>query len=1034
MRRSHRRRASLFLLLALSVLGVFPADSRAQRYTNVVNNRFATVSSGPQSSLIVDVQAGANRETVQQAVQRRLKADWTARGRALAPQIRQALKARLLKGNGVVPVSTLVLTRQNGRMVLPAPTRQTGTNALTFSYSGWDGASEAFLRDFQQRAYPLIQNLYGAPFWSGNVEVVNAGTLESSSLPEVRRLAFGGYDVSAGRILLPIYSDGPNVNLQSVKHAYLLLMLHAFHGPAYLQYDAWEQGFTRAAASVIARQPDLGFSDGSANNLYSLLRFYDLLNQPALGNPTFFPPSQTDIPISGQFTIAKMLFPRMGMSGAAWLKVFIENPNFFRAFNEAYYARLAQGDVQNLPGNVPALRGIAGGLVGGVEGLPFADWYERQYILDTSIAPGNKLYAYVIPFEPEDNNGQREQSASVTLVYYRSLPNADEQLLNGRAYATYLDADNFALDLGPSAAQTTIQDGEGFLTTLNFPAEGDSNRYTMDFHVGNETARTFVTFGLSGDFQLVVFGAPEGGTRLRVEQTSINPVQTRVAEAEVKNGAASVNLGTGGNDLATTSVTAVLPDGTTSGPYRFNTGDGFAYVVLRVDGGVRLHTHTFPAGLSLVSLPVRPLQTDVAGALGVPATNFLLSYWDPTTSSYQTYTNGPSVQPLQPGRAYWLKAVPNAVTVNVNGAAPPQDTDLTVSLPYGWNLVGTPFDQTNVSDLQVQLLQNPPVTWEQAVADNLVAAEPYGFAPTAGYLPTTTFAQWQGYWVRVLTPSGVTLIIPNPQGRAQSRAQRSAAAGRGTPPPSAKRPEWSLRLLARARGAEGPAATATLGAAPGATANFDNRWDREAPPAITPSLALGFPHADWKSAGGRYVADFRPASPGRATWDVQVTSPDGGDVTLTWDGLGTLPRSARVTLVDKASGARTFLRGQSSYTFAAAAGQTRAFQVVVERGRTTPLALTDVSVVTTRGAGTLNIGYALTDSAEVTVEVRALGGRALRRLGGGRAQAAGRQTVVWDGRSSEGAAVPPGAYSVTITARGDDGTVVRQIRPVLLVK
>ena len=63
MRCSHRR-ASLVLLLALSVTGLLPARSLAQRYANVVNNRFATVSSGPQSSLIVDVQAGAGGDTI----------------------------------------------------------------------------------------------------------------------------------------------------------------------------------------------------------------------------------------------------------------------------------------------------------------------------------------------------------------------------------------------------------------------------------------------------------------------------------------------------------------------------------------------------------------------------------------------------------------------------------------------------------------------------------------------------------------------------------------------------------------------------------------------------------------------------------------------------------------------------------------------------------------------------------------------------------------------------------------------------------
>ena len=39
-----------------------------------------------------------------------------------------------------------------------------------------------------------------------------------------------------------------------------------------------------------------------------------------------------------------MLQSRMGMSGAAWLKCYIENKDFFKNFNAAYYAAAdAQG-------------------------------------------------------------------------------------------------------------------------------------------------------------------------------------------------------------------------------------------------------------------------------------------------------------------------------------------------------------------------------------------------------------------------------------------------------------------------------------------------------------------------------------------------------------------------------------------------------------------------------------------------------------------------------------------------------------------
>jgi hypothetical protein len=358
------------------------------------------------------------------------------------------------------------------------------------------------LRNLVAVFYPRIEALYGAPFWSGNVEVVNAGDLDNSQIPDAQRLAFGAYDVSGRRILLPLFD-----NTESQGQALLLNMLHAFHGPATFQYDAWEQGFARAAASVIARQVPGEFGDASANNLLSLLKFYDVLNQPTLGNPTFFPPSLANTDLSG-FTLGKMFFPRLAMSGAAWLKVYVENTNFFRQFNEAYYAQVGANPA--VAGSVPTLRAIARAFAPNVEGQAFDDWFVQQFVLDTSVIPGKKLYAFVLPSEPtpDTTGGGSQQSIAVTLDYFNTRPNGDEDLLSGRAYASYFDATNSQTFYGPASEQAEIENGEGFLTVLFFPQEdgSDATRLTMDFHAGTETARTFASLGVKGDFQVVVVG------------------------------------------------------------------------------------------------------------------------------------------------------------------------------------------------------------------------------------------------------------------------------------------------------------------------------------------------------------------------------------------------------------------------------------------------------------------------------------------------------------------------------------------------
>jgi hypothetical protein len=210
------------------------------------------------------------------------------------------------------------------------------------------------------------------------------------------------------------------------------------------------------------------------------------------------------------------------------------------------------------------------------------------------------------------------------------------------------------------------------------------------------------------------------------------------------------------------------------------------------------------------------------------------------------------------------------------------------------------------------------------------------------------------------------------------------------------------------------------------------------PPMIVPRLSIDFPHSDWgKSAGGRYVADFRDAaSAARGTWDMNVTPTESGPVTLTWDGIGSVPRTTNLTLVDSVSGQRIVMRSRSAYTFTGEAGKTRSFQVVTDAGQTNPLRILSVMTTTTRGVGSssMGIGIMVTRPAEVTAEISALNGRMVRRLAGTRAATAGQVRLSFDGRSQDGSPLPPGGYTLTITARTDDGTTVRERRVVTLIQ
>ena len=126
-------RSNLVLGVALATLTA-PALAQRSPYKNLVNQPFATISSGPQSSVVLEVPKGKDIPT---AVETRLRREWQARSRALAPGLAKQ------KRRGAFPVSTIVTVQQAGRIVKPRVTRAFGDGQLTFVFENFNGASIA---------------------------------------------------------------------------------------------------------------------------------------------------------------------------------------------------------------------------------------------------------------------------------------------------------------------------------------------------------------------------------------------------------------------------------------------------------------------------------------------------------------------------------------------------------------------------------------------------------------------------------------------------------------------------------------------------------------------------------------------------------------------------------------------------------------------------------------------------------------------------------------------------------------------------
>lgn len=989
-------------------------------YRNVVNMPFNTRSNGPQGALVIDAPAGGRSAAdLRQLVLKQAVPIQRAQVQMLAQQVRRWKQRGVLPESIQVGVDTLVVLRDGGKIVQPGRTRY-GDGTLSFVFEGWDAGQEAFLRQVINTALPLIESVYGKPAQSGTVKVVNY----DAQIGDRDAVAGGIFNASTNEILFPVYNSQKSVVINLVH-----VLIHAFHGSLIFDYDAWEEGFARAVTVLVAHRvaQAMGIADPEGffktDPLYHALPYYHLLNQPALGNNVFIAPSLRQLPISpGQ--LGGMYYPRMQMAGSAWLKVYLEDPDFFKKFNAQYYAQYNPNETIKLSGDIPRLKTIAASVLangGMVEGLPFDRWYERQYILDTSVSFGKKLYAWAVPDRADE--GQDNPGISMVVIHYQTTADGDEIPLNDVCYPIYWDYNQQnRLFLGAQYERIDIVDGEGTVAPL-FINIGGAQRVLIDLPLGGLHLRIPIAPGYGGTKNNPnnLYGAVLGLDSGTVHISSSLGVE---ASTPLSQGGFGINLPSPAfEQLARYTITVKDSNGNTVATRQVNLGYEEAVLTLEVTDNAQTLTHSFAAGLQMISLPILPFATDNADALQVPRNQLLLAHWQQDTPGDNKYLLYPTAPPFRPGVGYWVKLRSNIIA-DIRGVTPRSDQNFTIATTYGWNQIGNPFTTpVDVSSIEVQYLLNDPVPFAAAVSKGWVGGTIWRYNPsTNSYEPATTLQPWEGYWLRVLVAEGVTLTFPAP-------ASRSRSVSRARPPVQVKA-DWEVALTANAGDSR---AQVRVGQAANADDGFDPAYDSEAPPDFGQMLRFGVVNPEWGAVAGRYAVDVRRSGE-RCTWSLQVRTPAPEmDVTLTWSDLRSVPRGTRLVLVDDATGRRYNLHTVSSVTLRTDQTGTRSLQLLAEPQSGATLRISGLRAQRTRGAS-YSIQYTLSADAQVQAEVLSASGKPVRVLQNGAPSRAGIQTVSWDGRDAGGVAVPAGAYLLRIRAQTEDGTSTQAILPMVVTR
>ncbi len=764
-------------------------------------------------------------------------------------------QSHLLRSPFFLPVS--VELTSGGRPLTPLP-RGAGDIVPTFDTSGtrvFPDTYKTFLASVWTSSKPAIDAIFGSPSAGGTVFVRNF----DADIQD-RYAVAGGYYVTNGtggpEIRFPIYN-----NQVAAAINYIHCLVLAYLGNKSYPFDAYQEGFARAATMLIARTP--GSIPGSPTSdqieavlsgLYDVGPYYDWFNKQGIGGPKFIAPNllNTNLPSGG--STGGIFLLRYQMAGTVFAKAAIRFPGFLKEFNRRYFLSPASYQTSNdleLLGQ-QVIDTLGGGAGTKIEGTSFPNWAKRQYVLDARLNPGLKLICTPLPLVA-DSSTSDFGVFNIVLNVFQTKANGDESLLSGSCYPIYWRPD-FSRFFGAAqddliriaAAYGSVTpnfSGETFnqnpyRVIVDLPMNGKNDRIVLPagaYSTGsNNSPRSFI-----GTIQ----GLPAPGSTPYTVKVSWTGGS--LSGIRVSNLAFGANI-TDAAYLRSTTINVQVLQGSS---IKINRD------VIKTEGNLALDLYpaesevtynlVIPAKLSMVSMPLEPFRPNPADILGISDSQTLFARWDSLAGKAQIY---PDEGEWRSGAGYWVRHS-SAINRTVSGLNIP-GMPVTVSLNPGWNQFSLPFTlSTTTTSLFVTTTTEAIGTYAQAVNDGTIGTTIFEYLPDftnpdlGTMIPATSLSPGKAYFIRMnRTEGGSLLIVPSngprvPDGGGSHR----------TPPQYSK--IWTLSMTLSEW--QGAANTIQIGQATNATRGYDLAIDTDLPP-LTNGLQIS-------SLNGRYYArDFRP--------------------------------------------------------------------------------------------------------------------------------------------------------------------------------
>jgi hypothetical protein len=271
------------------------------------------------------------------------------------------------------------------------PTHQTvgqATNRITYTLqtsgydaqgnvgAGWSTAQAQSIRQFLDRMFPVLYDLYGAPSTNYTVGIVR----------DLRQTRSAIFYPNTDAVHL-----GDSLTYQLLTHE----LVHAWRNDRILssdnlwQYNAKYSGFEEGFAQAVSYDAMTEFARRHPNFLLDSKLYqsshewdYDYQNVPELRSTDFW----------SDMGGSKLFWARYEVAAAAMAKIKRQYPTFYRDFNKAYYERINQNPRLTLTRDI--IVDIIASVAPKIEGKPAQQWVDAQYVFYCDNVPGYKTYIY----------------------------------------------------------------------------------------------------------------------------------------------------------------------------------------------------------------------------------------------------------------------------------------------------------------------------------------------------------------------------------------------------------------------------------------------------------------------------------------------------------------------------------------------------------------------------------------------------------------------------------------------------------------